>query len=399
VRGGPRTEAPAESRQLRPRGTGGLVEVRPGVWRACVERPRDPVTGRRRRKAKFVYGTEEEAAAVLATLQRAADDEQGAARVGGSRSVRAAFDRYLADAAEGRLGLRPGTLRTTRSAANTVCATRLANGRRFGELGLAGLGWADVEDLYLAMRAQGHSVAWVRRCATVLSGALGRAVKHGLIPFNPAKEADRPKLVRRKPTAPVAEAVDEVLAEVDACDPELADFATIMANEGMRPAELLALQWADVDSEREEVPIAWAIVDGGPGRGILREPTKETDWRDVPLTPEALAAFARQRARRQAIEGPLCPTSYVFPTPGAVDGTVPQRPDKLHERWLVAGHQARRTAVSRRPDGAAAAHRGPAASASGGACKLRDDLALQIRDVPDQIERQQRRQNGVSLVP
>ena len=42
-----------------------------------------------------------------------------------------------------------------------------------------------------------------------------------------------------------------------------------------------------------------AIADGGPGVGLVRKPTKESDWRDVPLIDSARAAFERQLARRR----------------------------------------------------------------------------------------------------
>ena len=41
----PGTSKPASRRRLRPRGSGGVVPVREGVWRVDVEAPRDPQTG------------------------------------------------------------------------------------------------------------------------------------------------------------------------------------------------------------------------------------------------------------------------------------------------------------------------------------------------------------------
>ncbi len=40
-----------------------------------------------------------------------------------------------------------------------------------------------------------------------------------------------------------------------------------------------------------------AITDAGPGRKIQRKATKRSDWRDVPLTFNALAAMRSQRDR------------------------------------------------------------------------------------------------------
>jgi hypothetical protein len=50
---------------LRRRGTGGVIEVRAGVWRIDVEAPRDPATGRRRRRSRLIRGTREDAERAL----------------------------------------------------------------------------------------------------------------------------------------------------------------------------------------------------------------------------------------------------------------------------------------------------------------------------------------------
>jgi integrase len=108
---------------------------------------------------------------------------------------------------------------------------------------------------------------------------------------NPAKDAARPRLTRRKPFAPSAEEVRELLGRVQRVDPELADVVMVLASTGMRVGELLGLWWNNLNFEAAELNVAWAITDGGPGVRIVRKPTKRADWRDVPLTEGAVAAF------------------------------------------------------------------------------------------------------------
>ena len=115
--------------------------------------------------------------------------------------MRAALDEYVADAEAGVIELAPKTVVTTRSARNTMCSAVLPDGRVFGDIRLSTLGWSDIESMFRVLR-EGRSVAWVRRAGTVLSRGLDRARKHGLIDHNPAKDASRPKLVRRKPHSP-----------------------------------------------------------------------------------------------------------------------------------------------------------------------------------------------------
>lgn len=62
--------------------------------------------------------------------------------------------------------------------------------------------------MFRVMRV-GRSASWVRRSATVLSRGLERARKHGLIDHNPAADAARPKMVRRKPQSPPRDEVPD----------------------------------------------------------------------------------------------------------------------------------------------------------------------------------------------
>ena len=187
--------------------------------------------------------------------------------------------------------------------------TDLADGRRFGSIRLSRLTWEDIEALYAAMRRAGRGPDWIRRCGTVLTRSLELARKRGLIDSNPAKDAVRPKSTRKKPFSPSADEVRAVLDTAQRRDPEVADFAVVLASTGMRTGELLGLQWADVDLGAAEVHVAAAVTDGGPGVGVVRKPTKRSDWRDVPLTEAATSAFRRQADRHQVLLGKPAPSS------------------------------------------------------------------------------------------
>ncbi len=121
-----------------------------------------------------------------------------------------------------------------------------------------------------------------------------------MIDANPAKDAVRPKSTRSKPFAPTVQDVRTLLASVRQQDEEFADAVAVLAGTGMRKAELLGLQWGDVDLGSGEVHVAWAITDAGPGRGIVRKSTKKSDWRDVPLTPQVIEAVRRQLVRAES---------------------------------------------------------------------------------------------------
>ena len=216
-----------------------------------------------------------------------------------------------------------------------MSATVLPDGHEVGSERFSRLTWQDIEYMYAGMKAAGHSAAWVRRCATVLSVSLDLARKRGVIDGNPAKDATRPRTTRTKPFAPSADEVRAVLHGAQKSDVEVADAATILASTGMRKGELLGLRWSEFDSRADEVHVGAAISDGGKGVGVVRKATKRSDWRDVPLTSGAKEALLRQRERRRE----LCSAEpglheYIFA--GGYDGSLPMRPDALSNRWAAA---------------------------------------------------------------
>jgi integrase len=335
ARSGSRKKSKRVEAHRRERGSGGVRQLADNLWRIDIELARDPVTGRRRRVARNIRGSRAEAESALARLKVRADQKRLPSSGTNARSVGAAMALYLEAAETGSLELSPRTITTSRSAVRVMSDTELADGRRFGAIPLSRLAWEDIERLYAAMKRSGRGPDWIRRCGTVLARSLELARKRGLIESNPSKDAVRPKSTRKKPFSPSAVEVHVALETAQERDPEVADLAVVLASSGMRTGELLGLQWADVDLSTREVHVAAAVTDGGPGVGIIRKPTKRSDWRDVPLTEAAALAFRRQADRQQRLFGePILSTAFVF---GALtDPRVPMRPDALSRRWTAA---------------------------------------------------------------
>lgn len=135
--------AVVSSKRLRTKGSGGIFLVRDGVWRVDVEVGRDKVTGRRRRVSRQVEGSRRDAEAALARLKVAAEQRKVTPGRASARSVRAVLDLYLEAADNGTIELAPRTLLTSRSAANTMCSTKLLDNRTFGSLQLHRLTWKE----------------------------------------------------------------------------------------------------------------------------------------------------------------------------------------------------------------------------------------------------------------
>ncbi len=305
------------------------------MWRVDVEVSRDPLTGRRRRVSRTVRGTRADAEVAASRLKVANHERRLVTGRTSARTVGAALVEYLDAIDAGAVELAPRTIVTTRSAVRTMTVMELPVGRAFGTIPLSRLTWRDVEALYLAMRDSGRGVEWIRRCATVLTQALEFGRKRGLLESNPAKDAKRPRTTRTKPFAPTAHQVQELIAIAEERDSEMADALRLLAATGMRRGELFALLWRDVDLERGEVHVAAAMVDAGKGVGFIREPTKTSDWRDVPLTNGAIAAFRRVRGRRQIAGLDLADGRYVFASVG--EPSKPIRPDRITKMLRAVG--------------------------------------------------------------
>ncbi len=322
-----------EGTRLRAKGSGGIIDLGEGKWKIDIEISRDPITKRRRRVARHVLGTREDAEVALARL-RVADHEkrlQGGTR---ARSAGAALDQYIREVESGFSELEPQTIVTCRSAAKKMRTTELAEGRMFGSILLSRLNWRDVEALYEAMRSSGSGADWVRRSATVLTQALELARRKGLVSSNPAKDAMRPKSRKQKPFSPAVDDVRSLLASVANVDPEIGTGAALLIATGMRRGELLALRWSDINWAHEELHVNKSLSDGGRGVGIVVKSTKRSDWRDVPLTKSALNALRKHRDQLPEPRPADLADRFVFTIDPS--GKTPMRPDRFTDRWDVA---------------------------------------------------------------
>ena len=174
----------------------------------------------------------------------------------------------------------------------------------------------------------------VRDVHTVLSGALGLAVRWGYLPYNPAALARPParrKAVRKLPTP---EQVRELLTKAAAEDPEFELFVRLAAVTGMRRGEVLGLQESDFDLDAGEL-IVTANVLYLAGQLIRKGPKSEHSERRLALDARTLELLRSQRARLReraaAADVALVERPYVFAR--TIDGREPIRPDTMSKRF------------------------------------------------------------------
>jgi integrase len=110
------------------------------------------------------------------------------------------------------------------------------------------------------------SAASVARIHACLSGALGSAVKAGLVPRNVAGDAELPKVERHKVRPPEPEQYGSLLDQI--AGERLFPLVVVAGYSGLRRGELAGLKWEDVDLKtgrivvrRQRVSVGYQVVE------------------------------------------------------------------------------------------------------------------------------------------
>jgi integrase len=179
----------------------------------------------------------------------------------------------------------------------------------------------------------------VRDVHVILSGALGLAARWGWIPFNPTLMA-RPAGGKGKlRPVPTPQQVRELFAAL-ADEPDFAMFLRLSTTAGLRPSEVCALRWLDLDLDAATVSINGSIVTA---KSLPQKYARKDDPKSVhserllaldAATVELLRAHrARCEQLAEQFNGRLDPQAYVLArTP---DGRTPWRPDTV-SKWFTA---------------------------------------------------------------
>jgi integrase len=176
----------------------------------------------------------------------------------------------------------------------------------------------------------------VRDVHVILSGALGMAARWGWIPFNPALAVRPAGGKGRSRPAPTPAQVRELFAALTD-EPDFAVFLRLSTTAGLRPSEVCALRWLDLDLDLDAatVTINGSIVTakGLPQKYARKLPKSIHGERLLALDAATVKLLLVHRARCEQLGGRLDPQAYVFTrTP---DGRTPFRPDTVSKRFTA----------------------------------------------------------------
>ena len=160
-----------------------------------------------------------------------------------------------------------------------------------GRVKLEKLTPAHVQHLYREMQDRGLSARTVQYTHAVLHRALKQAKRWGIVNRNVAEDVDRPQL-KRDEIRPLDD--EQTRTSLRAAEGDRIQALYVVAiTAGLRPGEMLALRWSDVDLEAGTLRINRALSDGEVAA------TKTTrSRRKIQLSNTARAALRTHRKRQ-----------------------------------------------------------------------------------------------------
>ena len=216
--------------------------------------------------------TEKEAMEKLAQLKVSL--ERGEKAVGGNSTVDRWFQVWF-DTYKKPAGL------TTKSLYNIESKYRLHISPAVGKMKLK-----DVREVHLQkiLNSQaGMSYGHVSYLMQIMRQMFGKARKSRLINFDPAEDLVLPANEKRSHRSITEEERAAVLKTAETHRGGLLALLTLYA--GLRPGESLALQWKDIDFERNEIHVYKALESG---TRTIKGPKTQAGVRDIPIHSELL---------------------------------------------------------------------------------------------------------------
>lgn len=122
-----------------------------------------------------------------------------------------------------------------------------------------------------------------------LRGVLEMAYIDGIIQANPADRIKNAKLQKEPPDPLMVEEVEQVLEHMRKYHPQIYNVFEFAFFTGMRPSEIIALRWGEIDFQMGLVRVKKALT------YKVEHETKTFSVRDIELNQRAIAALLRQK--------------------------------------------------------------------------------------------------------
>jgi integrase len=289
----PRSEYPTAQRvERRERGTGGVhYERERDRWVGTVHLGTN--TDGSRIKRRVTAKTKATAIARLRELRR--DAAPGSPTAHRSMTVGELLERWLDKAAATRVENRA-------TIANYERIADLIRGQ-IGNVKLTQLGPDHVERVFAYLASSGYAKTTIQRCRNVLSQSLRWGVRRRYAAWDPCAVAELPAddaIDSQRTRASRSLTPEQARALVVAARNHRNGAALVLAlTVGLRPGEVTALTWADLDEETVSLAIPRAWKDAGEHRR-LGDPKTRRSIRTVAVPSTVMVDLAEHRRRQRA---------------------------------------------------------------------------------------------------
>lgn len=266
-------------------GEGTIAPQPNGKWLA---RWWEPQPGGAKRKRGRVFDDYDAAQDHLRTIHRQIRDEQFAPTV--TLTVRQIVEQWLE---RGKARWKPATHASYRQRAHKHVIPAL------GAIRADALTTPRVQHWVDGLVRAGMDAATIDGLHRVLNGALKEAVRIGIIDRNPATGTTRPPVLIRAVEHWTGAEVMRVLAAIGD-DPMWRALYRLAVTTGMRPGELRALTWADIDLDKRVLVVKRTMTKDAAGLVVIGATTKTGRSRVNVLTESAVRDLAAWRTAQKA---------------------------------------------------------------------------------------------------
>jgi integrase len=202
----------------------------------------------------------------------------------------------------------------------------------FGEVKADKLDASHVQAWITKLTKARYAASTIDCAVRVLSTAYRRAVRLRVVRTNPCLDVRRPKIRTKETVTWTREEVarvDEALVD----DPMWRAVYRVMLTTGMRPGELRALTWSDIDFAGKSIAIRRTVTKDTANKVVMGSRTKTDEPRAVSLS-EHTAAILLQWRELAPLRDLNPDEDYIFKTPKGK--FLPQTTwDKRHARLIA----------------------------------------------------------------
>lgn len=144
---------------------------------------------------------------------------------------------------------------------------------------------------------KGLSPSVIENARVIMNGACKDAMRLGVLTSNPVTGASLPARQKRKYAVWSAVQARDVFAAC-ADDIRMKTYYTVALTTAMRPGEIRALKWGDVDLDKARLRVERTITRNERGRQIIGTTTKTGQVRTIALPPSTVSVLRAWRAHQ-----------------------------------------------------------------------------------------------------